>query len=47
MMECLRAGPYNDKTTLNCENRIIHKKKKIGKNYKTKYDVSYEGMDVI
>ena len=19
MMECVRAGPYNDKTTLNCE----------------------------
>ena len=22
-MECLRVGPYNDKTTLNCKNVII------------------------
>ena len=42
MMECLRAGPDNGKTTLNCEYRIIHKKKKkVGKNYKTRYNMSY------
>ena len=28
MMEGLRAGPYNGKTTLNCEYMIIHKQGK-------------------
>ena len=35
VMECIRAGQYNGKTTLNFEYRVIKKKKKAGKNYKT------------
>ena len=35
------------KTTLNCEYRKYKKKKKMGKNYKTMYTMSYEGCDVM
>ena len=44
MIDCLRAGLYNGKSTLNYEYRIIHKEKD-GKN--TRLDIirsiSYEG----
>ena len=45
IMECL-AGPYNGKTTLNCEYRIIHTKKK-GKKIHNQYNMSYQGCDVM
>ena len=41
-----RTTVYLLKATLNCEYRIIQKKK-LGKNYKTKYNMSYEGCDVM
>ena len=46
MMKCLRAGPYNGKTTLNCQYRIIHEKK--GGEIITKSGImSYEACDVM
>ena len=45
MMKCLRAGPYNGKTTLQYEYRIIHEKKR--KSWeKIMYDMFFKG-DVI
>ena len=41
MMEWLRAGPYNGKTTLNCEYRIIHTHKKKKKARKELQNQSY------
>ena len=43
-MECLRAGPYNGKTTLNCQYRIIHEKKTLQKY--TRYLVSINVHDI-